>query len=53
MEKNYHLHKLTKIKKKNCKAIVDSENCINAISFKIIEKIGLKAEPHPNPYRVS
>jgi len=32
---------------------VDSESCVNAVSSKMIEKIGWKAEPHPYPYKVS
>ena len=42
-----------KIGDKNCKVIVDSENSINAISSKLIERLGLKVVPHPHPYKVS
>ena len=32
---------------------MDSESCINVVSSVIINKVGLKAEPHPHPYNVS
>jgi len=32
---------------------VDSESCVNAVSSKMIEKIGLNVVPHPHPYKVS
>jgi len=32
---------------------VDSESCINAVSSKMIEKVGWNVEPHPHPYKVS
>ena len=38
---------------KNCKIIVDSESCINAVSSSLISKIGLKTVSHPNPYKVT
>ena len=44
---------LTKIGGKTCKVIVDSGSCINAVSSKVLEKVGLKAVPHPHPYNVS
>ena len=37
----------TKIGGKNYKVIVDSESCINAISSKVTENLGLKVVPHP------
>ena len=43
----------TKIEDKNCKVIVDIWSCINAISSKVIEKLGLQVVPHPNLYNVS
>ena len=46
-------HTFTKIRERNCKVIVDSGSCINAVSFMILRKVGLKAEPHPHPYKVS
>jgi len=42
-----------KIGEKNWKVIVDSENCVNAVSFKMIEKVRWKVKPHPHPYKVS
>ena len=32
---------------------MDGESCINVVSSVIINKVGLKAEPHPRPYKVS
>ena len=32
---------------------MDSESCVNAVSFKMIEKVGWKAEPYLHPYKVS
>jgi len=46
-------HKFTKIRGNKWKVMVDSETCVNAVSSNIIEKIGLKVEPHPHPYKVS
>jgi len=42
-----------KIEDKNCKVLVDSESGINAISFKVTEKLGLEVVPYPHPYKVS
>ena len=42
-------HTFIKIGDKNCKVIVDSESCVNTVSFKMIEKVGWKAEPRPHP----
>jgi len=42
----------TKIVDKNCKVIVDSKSCINALSSKVMEKLGLKAVTHPHPCKV-
>ena len=46
-------HTLTKIENKNCKMIVDNESYINAVLSKVIEKVRLKVEYHPSPYKVS
>ncbi|XP_028550795.1 uncharacterized protein LOC110108656 [Dendrobium catenatum] len=46
-------HTFTKIGDKNCKVIVDSESCINAVSLAMISKLNIKATPHPNPYKVA
>ena len=32
---------------------MDSENCINAISSKSLENLGLEVVPHPHPFKVS
>jgi len=39
--------------RKNWKVIVDSESCVNTVSSKMIEKLGLKVVPHSHPYKVS
>ena len=44
---------LKKIRNKSCKVIVDNENCINAISSKLCEHLGLDIVPHPHPFKVS
>jgi len=46
-------HMGIKIGNKNCKIIVDSGSCINAVSSSLISKIGLKTVPHPSPYKVA
>ncbi|XP_072987259.1 uncharacterized protein [Typha latifolia] len=50
---NSIFHTFTKIGGKNCKVIVDSGSCINAVSSTIISKLNLRAVSHPNPYKVS
>jgi len=42
-----------KIGGRSGKIIVDNGSCINAVSFTVIAKLGLKAVPHPYPYRVT
>ena len=46
-------HTWINIGDKNCKIIIDSESCINALSSSLIPKIGLKTVPHPSPYKVT
>ncbi|PKU75292.1 hypothetical protein MA16_Dca019338 [Dendrobium catenatum] len=43
----------TKIGDKNCKVIIDSGSCINAVSSAMISKLQLRTTPHPNPYKVA
>ena len=43
----------TKCGDKNCKVIIDSGSCINAVSFNVVSCLGLKLIPYPNPYKVS
>ena len=38
---------------KDCRVIVDSWSCTNAISSNIVSRLGLKSIPHPTPYKVS
>ncbi|XP_020677004.2 uncharacterized protein LOC110095705 [Dendrobium catenatum] len=43
----------TKIRDKNCKVIIDSGCCVNAVLSVMVSKLHLKATPHPNPYKVA
>ena len=45
--------RLTKIDGKNCRVIIDSGNCVNAVASGIITKLGLKTVSHPQQYKVS
>jgi len=49
--KSATFHTFTKIENKSCKVIVDNGRCINAISSKLCEHLGLEVVP-PNPFRV-
>ena len=44
---------LYKVRGKVCKVIVDSDSTNNIASVEMVEKLGLKKLPHPNPYKVS
>jgi len=46
-------HTFTKIGDKSCKVIVDNGSCINAISSRLCENLGLKIRPHLHPFKVS
>ena len=46
-------HTFTKIGDKSCKVIVNIESCINAISFRLCENLGLEIVPQPHPFNVS
>ncbi|GFZ02122.1 hypothetical protein Acr_15g0007310 [Actinidia rufa] len=37
---------------KDCKVIIDSGSCINAVSSSTVSRLGLKPVPHPSPYHV-
>ena len=37
---------------KNCRVIIDSRSCINAVSSTLVSFLGLKLVSHLNPYRV-
>jgi len=53
-EKNATFHTFSKIVDKNCKVIADSESYINAISFKLLVNLKLKAVVlHPHLFKVS
>ena len=38
---------------KNYKLMIDVGSCANIITKTALEKMGLKAEPHPHPYNVN
>jgi hypothetical protein len=44
---------LCKVKGKVYKVIVDSGSTNNIASVEMVNKLGLKRSPHPNPYKVS
>jgi len=45
--------KLTKIGDMNCRVIIDSGSCVNAVASGMVTKLGLKTVPHSQPYKVS
>jgi len=45
--------KLTKIGDMNCRVIIDSGSCVNAVASGMVTKLGLKTVPHSQPYIVS
>ena len=46
-------HTYIKCGTKSCKMIIDGGSCMNVISKSASEKLGLKVEPHPQPYKVA
>uniref|UniRef100_A0A2N9EPA1 Chromo domain-containing protein n=1 Tax=Fagus sylvatica TaxID=28930 RepID=A0A2N9EPA1_FAGSY len=46
-------HTYVKCGSTNCKVIIDSGSCINAVSSSLVTRLGVKLIPHPNPYKVS
>jgi hypothetical protein len=46
-------HTYIKCSSTNCKVIIDSGSCINAVSSSLVTRLGVKLIPHPNPYKVS
>jgi len=38
---------------KICSLVIDSESCANIVSLEMVNKLKLKAEPHPKPYEIS
>ena len=38
---------------KNYKLMIDGSSCANIIVKTALEKMGVKAEPHPHPYNVN
>ena len=52
-QRNTFFGTLCKVRGKVCKVIVDSSSNNNIASVEMVEKLGLKKFPHPNPYKVS
>jgi hypothetical protein len=46
-------HTYVKCGSTNCKVIIDSRSCINAVSSSLVTRLGVKLIPHSNPYKVS
>ncbi|GJX76150.1 putative CCCH-type zinc finger family protein [Tanacetum coccineum] len=46
-------HTTCTIKDKVCKLIIDSGSCENVVSRDAVEKLNLKQEKHPKPYKLS
>ncbi|XP_022023527.1 uncharacterized protein LOC110923773 [Helianthus annuus] len=40
-------------KGKVCTVIIDGGSCENVVAVEMVEKLGLKAEPHPDPYQLT
>ena len=51
--RNAIFHTYIKCGEKDCKVIIDSGSCINAVSSSTVSRLGLKPVPHPSPYHVS
>ncbi|XP_058202674.1 uncharacterized protein LOC131317120 [Rhododendron vialii] len=41
------------IGEKVCRFVIDSGSCENVVSEEAVQKLGLKTEPHPNPYKLA
>nr|GEX11574.1 putative reverse transcriptase domain-containing protein [Tanacetum cinerariifolium] len=46
-------HMTCTIKDKVCKLIIDSGSCENVVSWEAVDKLNLKEEKHPKPYKLS
>jgi hypothetical protein len=46
-------HTYVKCGSTNCKVIIDSGSCINAVSSSLVTRLRVQLIPHPNPYKVS
>ena len=53
LKKNCNLPHVHKIGDKSCKVIAENKSCINAISSRLCENLGLEIIPHPHPFNVS
>ena len=52
-QRNTFFGTLCKVRGKVYKVIVNSDSTDNIASVEMLEKLGLKKLPHPNPYKVS
>ncbi|GFZ18574.1 hypothetical protein Acr_27g0003130 [Actinidia rufa] len=52
-KRNAIFHTYIKCGEKDCKVIIDSGSCINAVSSSTVSRLGLKPVLHPSPYHVS
>jgi hypothetical protein len=43
-------HSRCTIEGKVCQLVIDSGNCENVVAEKVVKKLALKTEQHPNPY---
>ncbi|GFY88904.1 hypothetical protein Acr_06g0008440 [Actinidia rufa] len=50
---NAIFHTYIKCREKDCKVIIDSGSCINAVSSSTVSRLGLNPVPHPSPYHIS
>ncbi|GAV81711.1 gag-asp_proteas domain-containing protein, partial [Cephalotus follicularis] len=50
--RNNIFHTKCTSKGKTCNAIIDGGSCENVVSETMVEKLGLKTEKHPRPYKL-
>ncbi|KAE8701689.1 hypothetical protein F3Y22_tig00110515pilonHSYRG00071 [Hibiscus syriacus] len=46
-------HMTCTVADKVCKMIIDSDNCENVVSEEVVQKLQLKTDRHPKPYKLS
>ncbi|GFZ04984.1 hypothetical protein Acr_17g0005560 [Actinidia rufa] len=51
--RNAIFHTYIKCGEKDCKVIIDSRSCINAVSSSTVSRLGLRPVPHPNEQIIS
>ncbi|GAV85527.1 zf-CCHC domain-containing protein, partial [Cephalotus follicularis] len=50
--RNNIFHTKCTSKRKTCNVIIDGMSCEKVVSEKMVEKLGLKTEKHPQPYKL-